>query len=46
MTTGFGSRTLVIIIGTLIAFLLTHPIIVRLYVVPSDVRSRSIMFYS
>ena len=46
MTTGFGLRALVIIIGTLIAFLLTHSIIARLYSVPSDVRSHSMLFYS
>ena len=46
MTTGFGSRALATIIGTLIAFLLTHSIIARLYSVPSDVRSRSMLFYS
>ena len=46
MTTGFGLCTLAIIIGMLIAFLLTHPIIVCLYIVPSDVRLHSILFYS
>ena len=46
MTTGFVSRALAIIIGTLIAFLLTHSIIARLYNVPYDVRLHSTMFYS
>ena len=46
MTTGFGLRALAIIIGMLIAFLLTHSIIARLYSVPSDVRLHSMLFYS
>ena len=46
MTTGFGSHALAIIIGTLIAFLLAHSIIACVYVVPSDVRSHSVVFYS